>query len=885
MLNNHPCDLLPFYINGTLTEAEQTMIEAHVAVCPACQADLKEWQAIAQAVQAAAEDSAATLPPLKLPAPSTSRRIVPIAPLTSTKTLSEPENPSMMNHVHTPLLRIRYLRGSLALIAALILVLFGTFVLAQGIDGLFPSEESDPTAYHTGQATLLGQTGTPRPTLPTAYDVLQADPDLSGFAAAIAASGWLTNVTQSEPITIFVLPDRIFEPIQAEIASVIAEGSSDWEGYLFSYVVNDRWSRDQLADLPPEVRGYFERGGYSYGSKLQLGYDANGALLLNGMAHIAQSIEAANGYVHILDAPLVTARSFLTAYQGIDSIETAPMVCDVLADDPDYSYFKMVLDGLQSGNSSWIWHVVCRDMGLFTLFVPDNAAMRATFPNSGTVEDFRRLVFFTPEANEALQNFVLAHLLYGLWSQSQLAIEGTVRSSWGAEGHEFVNTVNARWSDTQPPTLIVNNRASVTKGDVIAANGIIHFVDTPVVSFLDLFPDEALTGVLAPPIETAPAGTPTELANALNELMVIADPAERQTRLDALWDDWQAAGQIPYVDGTTVAFLYRGEALAVEWRGDFNGWLADGALLGQNLSGTDLWIVVAEFPSSARLDYQIVVNGGTWLLDPANPRQQWSGNGPNSELRMPDSIPSEWTERREGVPQGTLSDPQTTVASMSGYALTYQVYTPANYGELDNLPVIYVLDGQDYADERLGALPIILDNLIAAGKIEPVIAVFVDVRASPNGSENVREEAYTNNAAFADFMQMLATSIDMEYSTDNRASRRLILGTSLGGQAALFTAIKNPTGLVEFGLVAAQSPSFDDPLLDLYRQEMTRPLNIWISVGTPEWDIDITALRTVIERRGYQLTTVQVNEGHSWGNWRGLLDDMLIHFFGIEERG
>lgn len=884
MLNNHPRDLLPFYINGTLSEAEQTVIEAHLAGCPACQADLKEWQTIAQAVQAAAEDSAATLPPLKLPAPSTSRRIVPIAPLTTTKTLPISENPSMLNHAYPSLLKIRYLRGSLALVAALILVLFGTFVLAQGIDGLFPAEESDPTVYHTGQATLLGQTGTPSPTLPTAYDVLHADPDLSRFAAAIAASGWLTNVTQSEPITIFVLPDRIFEPIQAEITPVIAEGSSDWEGYLFSYVVNDAWSRDQLAALPPDIRGYFERGGYSYGSKLQLGYDAHGALLLNGVAHITKSIEAANGYVHILDAPLVTARSFLTAYQGIDSIETAPTVCDVLADNPDYSYFKMALDGLQSGNSSWIWHVVCRNMGLFTLFVPDNAAMRATFPNSGTVEDFRRLVFFTPEADEALQNFVLAHLLSGLWSQEQLATQEVVRSSWGGEGEESVNTANARWSDTQPATLIINNRAKVTKGDVIASNGIIHFVDTPVVSFLDLFPDETLTGVLAPPIETTPAGTPAELADALDELMVISDPAERQTRLDALWDDWQAAGQVPYVEGTTVAFLYRGEALTVEWRGDFNGWLVNGALVGQNLSDTDLWIAVAEFPGSARLDYKIVVNGGTWLLDPANPHQQWSGDGPNSELRMPNSIPSEWTERREGVPQGMLSNPVTLVATVSGYALTAQVYTPANYAELDNLPVIYVLDGQDYADERLGAMLIILDNLIAEGRIEPVIAVFVDIRPVLDGPQNVRIQAYTDSTVLAVNLSTLAATLDREYATDARPERRLIVGNSLAGQAALFTAVQSLDDLPSFGLVGVQSPSFDDTLLDLYRQDMTRPLNIWMSAGTPEWDIDITPLRTVIERRGYQLTTVQVNEGHSWGNWRGLLDDMLIHFFGTEER-
>ncbi len=876
MSNNHPHDLLPFFINGTLSEAEETAVEAHLAICPTCQADMNEWRQIAHAVRSSAGNAATTVPPLKLPAPLTSHRMVPFSLLTATK--------PMLNQIHPPLFRLRHLRGSLALIAALILVFSGIVVLAQGIEGLFPTRDPDPKSYHTGQTIVLGQTGTPQPTLPTVYEVLHNDPDLGQFAATIADSEWLTSVTQGEPVTIFVLPNDIFDPIQTEIAQVIGQGSAGWEGYLFSYVVNDAWSKDQLATLPPEVRGHFERGGYSYGSKLHTAYDAGRQLVLNGQAHITQSIEAANGYVHILDAPLVTAQSFLLAYQGTDSIESAPTVCDVLGDNPDYSYFRIALDGLLASDGGWIQHTVCTNMGTVTLFVPDNAAMRSIFPNTATENDFRRFVFSKPEFREPLFNFVLAHLLYGLWSQEQLATQGTVRSSWGAEGQEFINTINARWSDTQPTELVLNNRAYVKKGDVIATNGIIHFVDTPLISFFDLFGDEPLTDLLAPPIESAPEGTPAELRTALNTLMAINDPAQRQSSLDAWWEEWQATGQIPYVDGARVAFLYRGDAAAVEWRGDFNGWSSEGALSGQNLIGTDLWIALAEFPTGARLDYKIVVNGATWLLDPANPHHQWSGTGPNSELRMPDSVPSEWTRRRDGIPQGTLSDPATMTESYGGYALTYQVYTPADYDGSVNLPVMYVLDGQDYLDERLGALATILDNLIAAGKIEPVIAVFVDVRASADGPDNAREEAYVNNGAFAGFVSVLAGAIDMQYTTDARSERRLILGASLAGQTALFAAIQNPTALAPFGLVAAQSPSFDDTLLDLYRQESVRPLNIWISSGIPEWDININPLQGVIERRGYRLTTVRVNQGHSWGNWRDLLDDMLIHFFGDEER-
>ncbi len=152
---------------------------------------------------------------------------------------------------------------------------------------------------------------------------------------------------------------------------------------------------------------------------------------------------------------------------------------------------------------------------------------------------------------------------------------------------------------------------------------------------------------------------------------------------------------------------------------------------------SDVWMRVYPFPEAARLDYKLVRNG-TWILDPANPHQQWSGFGPNSELRMPAWVfPSE-TVRDPQVPAGAFTPSLSLASTNLGYTVRYRVYTPAGYDALSDLPVVYVTDGHEYADDRLGAFRIVLDNLIADGRAEPAIAVFIDPRV--NG-QNLRRAA------------------------------------------------------------------------------------------------------------------------------------------------
>jgi hypothetical protein len=52
----------------------------------------------------------------------------------------------------------------------------------------------------------------------------------------------------------------------------------------------------------------------------------------------------------------------------------------------------------------------------------------------------------------------------------------------------------------------------------------------------------------------------------------VSEPAERTARLNEFWSKLRDAGQVPYVQGNQVAFLYRGTANGVAWPGDFHCW-------------------------------------------------------------------------------------------------------------------------------------------------------------------------------------------------------------------------------------------------------------------------------------------------------------------------
>jgi hypothetical protein len=174
----------------------------------------------------------------------------------------------------------------------------------------------------------------------------------------------------------------------------------------------------------------------------------------------------------------------------------------------------------------------------------------------------------------------------------------------------------------------------------------------------------------------------------------------------------------------------------------------------------------------------------------------------------------------------------------------------------------------------------VLDNLIDDGTLRATIAVFIDPRDPNNLGNNRRIDEYNMNANFAAFVAgELVPTIDAAYRTSAIADDRVILGTSMGGlNSAYFGATKSSV----FHKIGIQSPAFsyNTSIYSLYDQAPTAPLEILMTAGTINDGNGGTTMNGIFDEHGYDSTFVQANEGHSWGNWRGQLADLLTALIG-----
>ena len=369
----------------------------------------------------------------------------------------------------------------------------------------------------------------------------------------------------------------------------------------------------------------------------------------------------------------------------------------------------------------------------------------------------------------------------------------------------------------------------------------------------------------------------------LDSLANLQDSLQREKSLAEFWRQLTETHRIPFTLGDSVAFLFWGNCKTVSWAGDMSGWNPDlPALQGLRTGKSHIFRCIQCYPLDARLDYKIV-SDGNWILDPANSWQQFSGFGPNSELRMPGWVYPTETLERKNIPHGKLSGNLQLVSDSSrlGYRVQYRVYTPAGYANLSKLPVVYVTDGHEYADILKGSMVQVLDNLIAEKKIKPLLAVFIDPRNPEDLSVNRRMKEYTGNPSFVNFLaDELVPAVDSAYRTNRIAGERCIVGTSLGGWNAAYTGWLRSD---RFGLIGIQSPAFDSLIISRYSNAGRLPLKIFMSTGVVhDTEIQARNMKKILDEKGYPLLYREVNEGHSWGNWRALLDDMLVYFFGTK---
>lgn len=190
------------------------------------------------------------------------------------------------------------------------------------------------------------------------------------------------------------------------------------------------------------------------------------------------------------------------------------------------------------------------------------------------------------------------------------------------------------------------------------------------------------------------------------------------------------------------------------------------------------------------------------------------------------------------IPHGvidTISYPSKTV----GVSRKALIYTPPGYSKKKKYPVLYLLHGigGDEKEWLNGGKPqIILDNLYAQGKIEPMIVVLPNGRAMKDDRASGNIMAQDKVQAFATFEQDLLNDlipfIEKKYSVLKDKEHRAIAGLSMGGGQSLNFGLGN---LEKFAWVGgfSSAPNTKPPqeLLPNPAEAISKLKLLWISCG------------------------------------------------------
>lgn len=238
-----------------------------------------------------------------------------------------------------------------------------------------------------------------------------------------------------------------------------------------------------------------------------------------------------------------------------------------------------------------------------------------------------------------------------------------------------------------------------------------------------------------------------------------------------------------------------------------------------------------------------------------------------------------WVATNPLMAASSLSDNQIIQSDHLGYSLQYRVYLPEGADNLKDLPVIFVTDGQWYLAQ--GEMQLALDNEIESGAIRPVMAVFVDSRNPEKLRDNRRNSEFMCNQHYTLFFaNELIPEIQRKYPVSKQASDRVILGLSFGGLNAGCFGLMLPQ---IFPNIAMQSPASNkhvDVLSQQYADKEKMDLKIFFSAGTRRDNTrSARKFHEVLEQKGYDVTYIEVPQGHDWSNWKPLLDDVLLTFF------
>jgi len=274
------------------------------------------------------------------------------------------------------------------------------------------------------------------------------------------------------------------------------------------------------------------------------------------------------------------------------------------------------------------------------------------------------------------------------------------------------------------------------------------------------------------------------------------------------------------------------------------------------------------------------ISDGVNLIDPSNPMMKPNLLDTESAVEVPgEGLP--W--QMSNVPHGEVHH-HFYHSKIAGDDRDFYVYTPPQYDPTakQEYPVLYLLHG--FSDDAsgwtsVGRANLILDNLIAEGKVKPMIVVMpfgygdYEVVRRGWGSWSNKELAWQNLSRFTDIL--LAETIpqvEQSYKVKKDREARAIAGLSMGGAESLLTGLNH---LDQFAWVGAFSSGgidnrdFATEFPGLESNVNKKLKLLWIACGTEDSLIKINRqFKSWLKGKNVQFTDIETPGIHDWMVWR-----------------
>lgn len=296
-------------------------------------------------------------------------------------------------------------------------------------------------------------------------------------------------------------------------------------------------------------------------------------------------------------------------------------------------------------------------------------------------------------------------------------------------------------------------------------------------------------------------------------------------------------------------------------------------------------------PGSYR--YNFVVDK-VQVIDPKNPKTSESNANTWSLFHIPGNAFMDMQK----VPHGTVSEINYYSTVLNKFRRMH-VYTPAGYtANNTEYPVLFLLHGAFDCDDSwttVGRADIILDNLIAEGKVKPMIVVMPAGHTGPFSFAAMRKLGA--DEFLDEFEQDIKPLVEKSFRTLKGRNNRAIAGLSMGGMHTLNIATPHLQEYAYIGVYSSgvfgivkgpnsfgnnNGPTWEEQNMKaLDDKELKKGLKLfWFATGKDDFLIETSrATVELFKKHGFTVTYNESKGGHTWENWRNYLHEFAPMLF------